>query len=86
MREEANRFQTHLAGELRRYRMLAWGSWAHGGFALLMIAVGLTNPLNGIMPVKIYNIAMTVAYLFILLSGHHDFHAHASVQEEDQTA
>ena len=62
--EEANRFHTYLAGELRRYRMLAWVLGACG-FALLMIAVGLN--LNGIMPVKIYNIAMTVAYLFILL-------------------
>ena len=62
--EEANRFHAYLAGELRRYRMLAWVLGACG-FALLMIAVGLN--LNGIMPVKIYNIAMTVAYLFILL-------------------
>lgn len=62
--EEADRFHAYLAGELRRYRMLAWILGACG-FALLMIAVGLN--LNGIMPVKIYNVAMSVAYLFILL-------------------
>ena len=62
--EEADRFHAYLTGELRRYRMLAWVLGACG-FALLMIAVGLN--LNGIMPVKIYNIAMSVAYLFILL-------------------
>lgn len=62
--EEQDRFYEYLAGELNRYRKLTW-VLGTCGFALLLIAVALN--MNGIMPLRIYNIAMTIAYLFIIL-------------------
>ncbi len=62
--EDSDRFYQYLSQEYRRYRTL---SWVLGGlgFSIILIAVGLN--INGILPLKIFNLIMSVAYLFILL-------------------
>lgn len=62
--ENPDRFYEYLTQEYRRYRTL---SWVLGGigFSVILIAVGLN--INGILPLKIFNLIMSVAYLFILL-------------------
>lgn len=62
--EENDRFMEYLASEYRHYRLMAW-ILGGVGFLIVFIAVGLS--MNGIMPVKIYNLIMSVAFLFILL-------------------
>lgn len=62
--QETDRFRAYLVAEHRRYRTLAW-VLGICGFSIILLAVGLS--MGGVMAPGIYNIAMSVAYLFILL-------------------
>ncbi len=64
--EQTDRFTEYLAEEYRKYRALAW-VLGGVGFSVILIAVGLN--MNGILPIKLYNLIMSVAYLFIILMG-----------------
>lgn len=64
--DQSDRFTEYLAEEYRKYRALAW-VLGGVGFSVILIAVGLN--MNGILPLKLYNLIMSVAYLFIILMG-----------------
>ena len=64
--EQTDCFTKYLAEEYRKYRALAW-VLGGVGFSVILIAVGLN--MNGILPIKLYNLIMSVAYLFIILMG-----------------
>ncbi len=64
--DQSDRFTEYLAEAYRQYRALAWGLGGVG-CSVILIAVGLN--MNGILPLKLYNLIMSVAYLFIILMG-----------------
>ena len=62
--EEADSFYQYLTSEYRRFRLLTW-VLGGCGFALILVSVGLNQ--TGVVSLGIYNIMMSVAYLFIVL-------------------
>lgn len=62
--EESTRFHDYLVGEYRRFRTLAW---VLGGCGMSMILAAVGLMMGNVVSLKVYNLIMTVAYLFILL-------------------
>ncbi len=62
--QEADSFYQYLTSEYRRFRLLTW-VLGGCGFALILVSVGLSQ--TGVVSLGIYNIMMSVAYLFIVL-------------------